>query len=57
VYDPGDATAFGRIIAAISVRDNVWLEGSGGVFTGTSADVLGRLSQRDFLYARLKVFF
>jgi hypothetical protein len=57
VYDPIDATAFGRVIAAVSVRDNVWLEGSGGIFTGASTDVLGRLSQRDFLYARLKVFF
>jgi hypothetical protein len=57
VYDPRDATAFGRLIAAISLRDNVWLEGSGGVFTGTSVDVLGRLSSCDFLYGRLKVFF
>jgi hypothetical protein len=57
VYDPADATAFGRAIAAVSVRDNVWLEASGGVFTGSSADVIGRLSRRDFLYGRLKVFF
>jgi hypothetical protein len=57
VYDPGDRTAFGRVIAAVSVRDNVWLEASGGVFTGTSADVIGRLSRRDFLYGRVKVFF
>jgi hypothetical protein len=57
VYDATDRTAFGRVIAAVSVRDNVWLEGSGGVFTGTSIDVIGRLSRRDFLYGRLKVFF
>lgn len=57
VYDPIDDTAFGRVIAAVSLRDNVWLEGSGGVFTGSSSDVIGRLSQRDFLYGRLKVFF
>jgi hypothetical protein len=57
VYDPSDATAFGRVIAAVSLRDNVWIEGSGGVLTGTSPDVLGRLSRRDFLYARFKVFF
>jgi hypothetical protein len=57
VYNPGDRTAFGRVIAAVSVRDNVWLEGSGGVFTGTSTDVIGRLSRCDFLYGRLKVFF
>ena len=57
VYNPGDRTAFGRVIAAVSIRDNVWLEGSGGVFTGTSTDVIGHLSRRDFLYGRLKVFF
>jgi hypothetical protein len=57
VYDPADATAFARVIGAVSVRDNVWLEGSAGVFTGSSLDVIGRLTRRDFLYARLKVFF
>jgi hypothetical protein len=56
VYDPADATAFGRIIGAVSLRDNVWLEGSAGVFAGSSTDTLGRLTQRDFLYARLKIF-
>jgi hypothetical protein len=45
------------VIGAFSLRDNVWLEGSGGLFTGTSLDVIGRLTRRDFLYARLKVFF
>jgi hypothetical protein len=57
VYDPIDDTTFARVIGAVSVRDNVWLEGSGGVFVGTSDDTLGRLSSRDFVYARLKVFF
>jgi hypothetical protein len=57
VYDPADSTAFTRVIGAVSVRDNVWLEGSAGVFTGSSLDVIGRLTRRDFLYARLKVFF
>jgi hypothetical protein len=57
VGDPVDKTTFARAIAAVSLRDNVWLEGSGGLFVGTAEDTLGRLSQRDFLYARLKVFF
>ena len=57
VYDPANATAFARVIGAVSVRENVWLEGSAGVFTGSSLDVIGRLTHRDFLYARLKVFF
>jgi hypothetical protein len=57
VYDPIDATAFGRIIAAVSLRDDVWVEGSGGIFTGSSPDTLGRLTRRDFVYTRLKIFF
>jgi hypothetical protein len=57
VYDPADATTFTRVIAAVSVRDNVWIEGSAGLITGTSMDIFGRLTRRDFAYARLKVFF
>jgi hypothetical protein len=57
VYDPADSTAFTRVIGAVSVRDNVWIEGSGGLFTGSSLDIIGRLARRDFVYARLKVFF
>ena len=57
VYDPADATTFTRVIGAVSLRDNVWVEGSGGLFTGASLDILGRLTRRDFVYARLKVFF
>ena len=57
VYDPGDGTGFVRVIAAVSPRDNVWVEGSAGLFAGSSLDTFGRLTQRDFLYARLKVFF
>jgi hypothetical protein len=57
VYDPADDTTFSRIIAGISLHDNVWLEGSGGLFSGDADDTLGRLASRDFLYARLKVYF
>ena len=64
VYDPGDETAFVRGIGAFSVRDNLWLEASAGWFNGdgtpgaqSGTDVLGLLSSRDFLYARLKVYF
>jgi hypothetical protein len=57
VYDPRDGTAFARVIGAISLRDDVWLEGSGGLFAGSAPDTIGRLTRRDFLYARLKVFF
>jgi len=57
VYDPADATTFTRVIGAVSLRDNVWVEGSAGLITGTSLDIIGRLTRRDFAYARLKVFF
>ena len=57
VYDPADSTTFTRVIGAVSIRDNCWLEGSAGLFTGGSFDVIGRLTRRDFAYARLKVFF
>jgi hypothetical protein len=57
VYDPTEGTTFTRCIGAVSLRDDVWLEASGGLLTGTSTTSLGRLSRRDFLYARLKVYF
>jgi hypothetical protein len=57
VYNPGERSAFGRVIASFSLRDNVALELSGGLFSGDGADVLSLLASRDFVYARLKVFF
>jgi hypothetical protein len=55
--DPGDQTTFARAIAALLLRENTWLEGSAGLFAGSSSDTLGRLTHRDFAYLRLKVFF
>jgi hypothetical protein len=57
VYNPGDASVFTRVIATLSVRDNVSLDISGGLFAGEGADILSRLASRDFGYLRLKVFF
>ena len=65
VYNPRAGSAFARVIASLSLRDNVSLEGSGGWFTGGGlpraqsrvVDILARFADRDFLYARLKVFF
>ena len=57
VYDPDDDSAFARVIGAINVRDNVWFEGSGGLFVGSSLGAVGQLTGRDFFYVRLKVFF
>jgi hypothetical protein len=57
VYNPREDSAFARLIASASLRDNVALEGSAGWFAGEGADILARFADRDFLYARLKVFF
>jgi hypothetical protein len=57
VHNPTDGTTFARAIAAVNIRDNLWLEGSGGLFTGSSTGTIGRLTNRDFLYAKLKVYF
>ena len=48
VYDPAEATTFSRVIGAVSVRDNVWIEGSAGLLTGSSLDVIGRLTAARF---------
>lgn len=57
VYAPTEQTGFVRAIGAVSVHENMWLEGSAGVFAGTSQELLGRLTDRDFLSFRLKVYF
>jgi hypothetical protein len=57
VYNPGEASAFVRVIATISVRDNVSIEGSGGAFTDNGVDTFSALASRDLVFARLKVFF
>jgi len=57
VYNPGEQSAFARLIATLNLRDNVQLEASGGWFTGQGDDSLSLLATRDFAYARLKVFF
>jgi hypothetical protein len=57
VYNPAEESAFARVIANFSVRDNVAVETSGGWFTGSGIDALSSLATRDFVYARLKVFF
>jgi len=57
VYDPTNGTTFARAIGAVSLRDDVWLEASGGLLAGSASTTLGRLNRRDFVYAKLKVFF
>lgn len=56
-YNPKAESAFVRGVGSIRVRDNVWLEISGGWLLGNGLDMLSRFSQRDFLYGRLKFYF
>ncbi|MCA1560441.1 MAG: hypothetical protein LC753_02875 [Acidobacteria bacterium] len=57
VYTPNEHSAFVRGIGTASVRDNLVLEGSAGWFLGTGNDTVGRFSDSDFGYVRLKYFF
>jgi len=57
VYDPNHGSAFLRGIATAKLRDQVGIEGSLGWFSGSGPDTIGRFSDSDFLYVRLKYFF
>jgi hypothetical protein len=57
VYNPSERTGFARTIAAVSLRDNLWLEGSLGWFLGEGDDAIGRFADRDVVYARVKFYF
>ena len=57
VYNPSETSGFIRGIVTSSLRDNVTLEGSLGWFLGSGRDLVGRFSDDDFVYARLKYYF
>jgi hypothetical protein len=62
VYNLTEGSAFARNITSMEVRENVSLEGSVGWFFGSgdapvSRDVITRFSDRDFLYARVRIHF
>jgi hypothetical protein len=57
IYDPDASALFARLIATFTLRDDVWLEAAGSLFTGTSDDLIGRLTRRDVVYLRLRVGF
>jgi len=59
VANPVDESGFVRGVVAWSVRDNVALEGSAGLFLGseTSSDTLSRFRDRDFAFVRLRWYF
>jgi hypothetical protein len=57
VYNPANRAAFARGVARANLRDNLALEASIGVFGGDGTDAIGRFSDSDFVYLRLKYFF
>lgn len=57
VYDPTEATSFVRGIFTVSLTDRLSIEASGGLFSGSGSDTLGRLSDRDFAYVKVRRHF
>jgi hypothetical protein len=57
VYNPKSRAGFARGIASASLRDNLALESSIGWFGRRGLDTIGRFSDSDFVYLRLKYYF
>ena len=56
VYNPSERSAFLRGIGMAKLTDDVAVEASVGWFPGKGADIVGRFSDSDFVYARLKYY-
>ncbi|HEY0875479.1 MAG TPA: DUF1302 family protein [Vicinamibacterales bacterium] len=56
VLNPSEGSAFLRAIGTMTLVDNVAIEASGGWFPGEGNDVVGRFSDSDFVYARLRYY-
>ena len=56
VYNPSEGSAFLRFIGMATLRDDLALEASGGWFPGDGRDTIGRFSDSDFVYVRLKYY-
>jgi hypothetical protein len=57
VYDPTEATSFLRGIVMVKLNDRLSIEASGGLFSGSGPDTLGRFTDRDFAYVKIKRHF
>ena len=57
VVNPDDTSGFLRGLFSWSLRDNVLLEASGGVFLGEGTDTVSRFNDRDFAFLRLRYSF
>jgi hypothetical protein len=57
VYNATESSAFLRAIGIARLRDNWAIEGSIGWFAGDGRGTIGRFSDRDFGYLRVKYYF
>lgn len=57
VANTSEGSGFARLIGSGELRDNLALEGSVGWFIGEGRDLVGRFSDSDFIYVRLKHYF
>jgi hypothetical protein len=57
VYNASESSGFLRGIGYANLRDNLGLEGSIGWFAGSGRDLVGRFSDSDFAYVRVKYYF
>jgi hypothetical protein len=57
VYGASSDSGFVRGIFIANLRDNLAFEGSVGWFAGQGEDLIGRFSDSDFAYVRMKYYF
>jgi hypothetical protein len=57
VLNPSESSGFVRTIGTAVLRDNLALESSLGWFIGDGEDAIGRFSDSDFLYLRVRYYF
>jgi hypothetical protein len=57
VYNASESSGFLRGIGFANLRDNLALEASLGWFAGSGRDLVGRFSDSDFAYVRMKYYF
>ncbi|NQW02604.1 MAG: hypothetical protein HQ485_01090 [Acidobacteria bacterium] len=57
VANPADASGFVRGVWSWNLRDNVSVDGSGGLFLGSGNDVVSRFAGRDFAFLRVAYLF
>jgi hypothetical protein len=57
VFNAAEESSFLRAIGVAKLTDDLAVEGSAGWFAGEGRDTIGRFSDSDFAYVRLKYYF